>query len=352
MDPSDCPFDTVQAEEVIESALAKWKLPGTCSFRRADEGESANLTIGWRGANHGHFCVSFGVSSELLAHIAASPESGDATDWSIHLNTSLDWTLEKTTTNFPPGGLGRNAVSRIEPQLGKVVVHEAGHILGLGHVPLKGSVMHPIQPEAGSTPSDLDLDGIQSLYGSAEEAGPDDLEICCVDPQGKPHLAAPIIRGLAPAGRVRVHLFDIDDDGRDEMVLLGMGRPTDGSGLLILDFGSGALLQKSTGPFPGLLAGDLPLAVGRISNGDRVLAQQPQRKQGGYHAVVYPAQGPPLRALSAGEKWLSLAGGGGDEDGDGQLDQVIGGIGQEGMADLDGDGIYELVRRGSADRQP
>jgi hypothetical protein len=47
-----------------------------------------------------------------------------------------------------------------------------------------------------------------------------------------------------------------------------------------------------------------------------------------------------------------MAGGGGDEDGDGQLDQVIVGVPEEGLADLDGDGIDELVRRGSADRQP
>ena len=352
MDPTNCPFDPRKAEQVIESALARWNLPGTCSFRRAREGEPVTLTIGWRGKNHGHSCVSFGISTELIAHIAAAPESGDATAWSIHLNTQLDWTLEKSPTKPTPVGRGLRVVSRIEPQLGKLIMHEAGHILGLGHVPVKRSVMHPIHPEAGSAPCDLDLDGIYSLYGNDVDAGPNDLEVCCVDPQGKPHLAAPTIRGLAPAGRVRVHLFDIDGDGRDEMVLLGVGRPTEGSGLLVLDFGSGALLEKSTGPFPGLLAGHLPLAVGRVSNGDRVLAQQPKRQQGGYHAVVYPAQGPPLRPLAPGEKWHSMAGGGGDEDGDGQLDQVIVGVPEEGLADLDGDGIDELVRRGSADRQP
>jgi len=106
--------------------------------------------------------------------------------------------------------------------------------------------------------------------------------------------------------------------------------------------GLGALLEKSTGPFPGLMAGHLPLAVGRVSNGDRVLAQQPKRRQGGYHAVVYPAQGPPLRPLAPGEKWHSMAGGGGDEDGDGQLDQAIVGIPEEGLADLDGDGVVGL----------
>ncbi|HIG05433.1 MAG TPA: matrixin family metalloprotease [Planctomycetes bacterium] len=358
MDPTNCPFDLHKAEQVIESALARWNVPGACSFRRAEEGETATLTIGWRGTNHRSSCVSFGISAEMLAHIAAAPRSGDDTPWSIHLNTNLDWTLGKPTSKPTlkptPAARGLRAIRSIEPQLEKVIVHEAGHILGLGHVPLKSSVMHPVHPEARATPGELDLDGIHSLYGSDAAAASDDLEICCVDPQGKPHRAAPTIRGVAPAGRVRVHLFDIDDDGKEEMVLLGVGYPTDGSGLLVLDFGSGAVLERTTGPFPGMLGGNLPLAVGRVSNGDRVLAQQPNRPQGGYHAVVYLGQTRQLRALSEGEKWYPLVGGGGggDEDGDGELDQAIVGIVEEGLADLDGDGIDELVRRGPADPQP
>ncbi|MEE2857151.1 MAG: matrixin family metalloprotease [Planctomycetota bacterium] len=351
LDPAGCPLDSELAEEAIETAMESWNLAGTCSFRRAEPTQEATLTISWKDADHGRPCVRFGISSELVAHIATAPTSGDPTPFSIHLNASVDWTLEKSPVKVAPSGTGLNVGMRFHPSLPAVMAHEAGHVLGLGHVLVEGSVMQPVPLDALGSPGEADLLAVRSLYGGGDASGADDLEICCVDPQGKPHLAAPIIRGLTPRDRVRIHLFDIDLDGRDEIVLLGRGRATDGSGLLILKFGDGALLERTIGPFPGALSGNLPLAVGKIGNGDTVLAQHPDDSKPRYHALVFPIGGPPLRPLLPGERWNSVSGGGGDEDGDGTLDQPITGIAEcgiadYGMADLDGDGVMEWIRRG------
>ncbi len=351
LDPAGCPIDAELAEGAIEAAMGSWNLAGTCSFRRAEATEEATLTISWKDADHGRPCASFGISSELVAHIATAPTSGDPTPFSIHLNASVNWTLEKTPGKTVPSGTGLNVGMRFHPSLPAVMAHEAGHVLGLGHVLVEGSVMQPVHIDAVGSPGEQDLLAVYSLYGGGDTSGADDLEICCLDPQGKPHLAAPIIRGLTPSDRVRIHLFDIDLDGRDEIVLLGRGRATDGSGLLVLEFGEGALLERTIGPFPGALSGSLPLAVGKLGNGDTVLAQHPDETKQRYHALVFPVSGPPLRPLLPGERWHSISGGGGDEDGDGTLDQPISGIADCGsadcgMADLDGDGVRELIRRG------
>ena len=351
LDPSGCPLDSEMAEAAIETAMQSWNLAGTCSFRRAEATEAATVTISWKDADHGRPCVRFGISSELVAHIATAPTSGDPTPFSIHLNASVDWTLEKAPVKMARSGTGLNVAMRFQPSLPAVIAHEAGHVLGLGHVLTEGSVMHPLHLEAAGSPGEPDLMAVRSLYGGGDTSSADDMEICCVDPQGKPHLAAPIIRGLTPCDRVRIHLFDIDSDGTDEIVLLGRGRASDGSGLLFLKFKAGALLERTIGPFPGALSGSLPLAVGKNGGGDTVLAQNPDATKRSYLALVIPVGGPPLRPLLPGERWESTSGGGGDEDGDGTLDQPISGVAECGWADLDGDGVKELIRRGG-ERSP
>lgn len=345
-DRTDCPVDPEQAEIVIEDALEAWHFPGTCSFRRASSVEEAVLTIGWRSSDHGSPCFRFGVGEALIAHRVTSPRSGDQTPYSIHLNAGVSWRLDESPEEpvSPLPGLRINPRSR--PRLASVIVHEAGHVLGLGHVANKKSVMHPLQGEAASEPAAVDLMAVQSLYGGGGEAVTDaDLRIHCVAPDGELHLAAPVIRGLAPEKLVRVHAVDLDGDDREELLLLGIGRPAEGTGLLILTFEEGALLNRTLGPFPGMLDGTRPLAFGRTTSGDSVLAQ-PVGQQGRYHAILLLAGRPPLRVLPPQASWFSIDGGGGDVDGDGVLDSPIHGMSSVKSADLDGDGTDELVLQG------
>ena len=346
-DRTDCPVDVEIAENIIEEALGYWSFPGTCSFRRAKIDEEATLTIGWRASDHGSPCYRFGIGEALVAHQVKNPRSGDSTPLSIHLNIAVSWRLSESVeqTARPVPGLRLKPAPR--PRLESVIVHEAGHVLGLGHVVKDGSVMRALQGEAAGEPGAPDVMGIQSLYGGGgDEFTSADLQIHCVAPDGELHLAAPVIRGLAPPDQVRVHAADLDGDNREELLLLGIGRPAEGTGLLILTFGEGALLKRSLGPFPGMFDGKRPLAIGRTSSGDAVLAQ-PVGQQGRYHAVLLPAGRPPLRVLPRQQQWVSIGGGGGDEDGDGVLDTDIDGVPSVGNADLDGDGTAEMILRGT-----
>ncbi len=345
-DRTDCPVDVEIAESIIEEALGYWSFPGTCSFRRAKIDEEATLTIGWRASDHGSRCYRFGISEALVAHRVRSPRSGDQTLLSIHLNVGVQWSLddsEEPTEKPAPGLRVRN---KSHPRLKSVIVHEAGHVLGLAHAVQGDSVMRALQGDAAAKPGVSDLIGVQSLYGGGEGAGSADLQIFCVAPDGQLHLAAPIIRGLAPPDRVRVHSADLDGDDRDELLLVGRGRPGEGTGLLILIFGAGALLERSLGPFPGMLDGERPLAIGRTASGDAVLAQ-PVGKEGKYHSILLTAGRPPLKTLPRQTRWVSVAGGGGDADGDGLLDSLITGIPAVRTADLDGDGSAETILRGT-----
>ncbi|MGE4620295.1 MAG: matrixin family metalloprotease [Planctomycetota bacterium] len=352
-DRTDCPFDVDRAERIIEKALAEWNFPGICSFRRAETDEEATLTIGWRQPEHGNSCYRFGLGGALVAHRVSSPRSGDSTPLSIHLNLAVPWDLVaetkedaeiKTTRNKP---LGLRTRETPRPVLESVIVHESGHVLGLGHTVQSGSVMKALQGEAAERPGLCDVLGIQSLYGGGDAVGPADLQILCVAPDGALHLAAPVIRGLAPMDRVRVHAADLDGDDRSELLLLGRGRPADGTGLLILSFGNGALLEQTLGPFPGALDGNRPLAIGRTYSGDAVLAQ-PVGQKGRYHGILLPAGRPPMKLLPREMSWASVAGGGGDENGDGIIDTVITGIASVREADLDGDGLVERILRGES----
>ncbi|MEC9475519.1 MAG: matrixin family metalloprotease [Planctomycetota bacterium] len=345
-DRTDCPVDPERAESIIEKALARWNLPGTCSFRRAEADEDAALTIGWRSSDHGSPCYRFGIGEALVAHRVTSPRSGDPTPHSIHLNIAVSWNLGEAREQEVKPRPGLRLNTRPRPRLEAVIVHEAGHVLGLGHVVKEGSVMRALQGDATDEPGPPDLMGVYSLYGGGgEETSSADLLIHCIAPDGTLHQAAPIIRGLAPPEQVRVHAADLDGDDREELLLLGVGRPVEGTGLLILTFEEGALLNSSLGPFPGMFDGKRPLAVGRTASGDAVLAQ-PVGQQGRYHAVMLMAGRPPLRLLPPQQSWVSVGGGGGDEDGDGLLDSVIIGLPGVRNADLDGDGIDEMIRRG------
>ena len=339
-----CPIDEGLALQAMEKAFQRWSQSTGLLFQLAPDDQEAFLTIQWKAADHGRPCIPFGVSSELVGHICTAPDSGDATPYSIHLNAGVDWDLSEDAaeeSQAPPGlRVPRMKVPRLTP----VLVHEIGHVLGLGHVAAGPSTMRPLQGQTLEHPGKGDVQGIHSLYGGGEVSTDADLEICCVDPQGEAHLAAPVIRGLAPRNRVRVHAVDIDGNGSQELLLMCRGKVTDGSGLLILQFAAGAVLEKTMGPFPGMLFPELPIAVGRSDEGETILVQA-RGVKGHYRALVIPRSEPIPQLVPPGMRWSSVAGGGGDGNGDGILDRPIGGISPVSRADLDGDGIQELIRR-------
>lgn len=140
--------DTVKS--VFRTAFDRWSAVTTLTFSQADIYGRADIKIGFYDGDHGDGEAFDGVLG-TLAH-AFSPPSGR-----LHLDGAENWVIN---------GEGLNSVSAVD--LESVVVHEIGHLLGLGHSSDEEAVMFPSIP-SGARKVQLagdDVDGIQSLYGS------------------------------------------------------------------------------------------------------------------------------------------------------------------------------------------
>lgn len=145
---------TVRTE--VARALDEWARHAKLRFTAASD-SSADRTVAIRFArgNHGD-PYPFDGSGRVLAHtFYPSPPNAEPLAGDIHLDDDEDW----------------SAGSAVD--LYSVVLHEAGHALGLGHTDRPGSVMYPYYRVATVLSTD-DIAGIQDLYGerSAGEAIP------------------------------------------------------------------------------------------------------------------------------------------------------------------------------------
>ena len=346
-DTKGCPVDQSKATEVIDNALSKWNLRGTVQFEPASSAEEAVVQILWQQRDT-RGLARFGNSESILAQVVKSPELDVV---KIVLNSSLNWDLGEPSNRLPePTGAGASQQPRFpdlpQPNLHSVIVHEGGHVLGLGHVDLEDSVMQPLQGHTLSDPSEGDFAGIRSLYGDDSPATAGDLQILCSPPSGEEYLAAPIIRSIAPVDRVRVYVVDLDGDDREELLLLQSAQSWQpGTGLLIIDFDERSLLKKTFGPLPAAIDGSSLICYGRTPSGDGVIAFPTIDDK--YSGMILKGGRLPVSPWTVGTPWESLKGGGGDREGDGILDQPITGLEPLGTCDLDGDGHKEQLKQGA-----
>ncbi len=380
-----------QVHETIEAMTDQWARTGVVQFREAEDGVEPDFVISWRRGRHDD-CSPFLGWDGGVAH--ATDPSWKGTGF-IHLNADLDWTVAQDPVRSNEKSHSPQGVALRRPQivqLSTVLLHELGHLLGLGHGKAPLSVMSALYP-GGDNPPKLaqitaaDAAGVHSLYGGGRRAD-SDLWICSVDDQGVPHPVAPALRRVAPLRITAWDVADVDGDGRDEIIVWPTSSDPEkvsplGSGLSVYHFGESALLEEAQGPAIGLISPEHSLEIlpGKTdAEGFRIPGILGQRvKERPLRPLRFSSEGLPLlpwdQSEIPSEGWRVGADPGPrplrDIDRDGAVDliQVLAtnesglkdfGFEAEGQrpkvasfqarvafpADLDGDGILELVVQG------
>lgn len=109
---------------------------------------AADFQIGWFAGNHGDGSAFDGVGN-TLAHAFYPPPCGGANAGACHFDEAETWSLNGAGSTF---------------DLETVALHEIGHLLGLAHSSVAGSVMFPSYGGVRRNLTQDDIDGIRRLY--------------------------------------------------------------------------------------------------------------------------------------------------------------------------------------------
>jgi hypothetical protein len=171
------PAATVQSE--ILRALNEWAKHAKIAFSAGTTaGAAHSVMVKFASGSHGD-SYSFDGRGGVVAHtfypvpVNAEPIAGD-----IHLDADENWHA---------GG---------DLDIYSVVLHEAGHALGLGHSDKPGDVMYPYY-RRGAVLSANDIGALQTLYGLAGE-GPVSSPVT-MNPPGVPALSLALDPAASPS---------------------------------------------------------------------------------------------------------------------------------------------------------
>ena len=172
----------------VARALAEWARYTNLDFSSlGDSQDPRTLNILFAPGAHGD-AYPFDGPRGMLAHtFYPAPPNPEPIAGDLHLDASEDWRVG--------GGI----------DLFSVVLHEAGHALGLGHSSRPGSVMYPYYQLLTGLTAD-DIAGIQDLYGSPNPAAPPPTPPSHpppitppASPPPRPDQTPPAMRVLSPA---------------------------------------------------------------------------------------------------------------------------------------------------------
>ncbi len=293
IEAGDGPVDAAVLRRVVEDALRVWAQHPAVGFRPASDFEDSHIVYRWGAtAGDGEIGGPFGRDTSVAV---AGPVGARCV---VQLDRGQ---------RYREAGAG-------DVSLAQAVVHETGHALGLGHSADPTAVMYAQREVAGTAPNASDWAGLHSLYGGGTP-GAGDIDF---GPR------VPALRRLAPPGRTEWMAADLDGNGAAEL-LLWSGGDRGEAALMALHFATGPVLQRTGGPWLGIVGPGTSLRVGG----------QPGRR---WLDVRWPDGTVVRRALDArgrpgaaerGEPWPTRAVG----------------VHSELSADLDGDGVAERIER-------
>ena len=133
----------------VERAFREWQKYANLTLTAGGQADSARtIAIQFARSVHGD-AYPFDGPGGVLAHtFYPAPPNSEPVAGDMHLDADEDWHAGNDTDLF------------------SVVLHEAGHALGLGHSDRPGAVMYPYYRFASGLTDD-DIAGIQNLYGPA-----------------------------------------------------------------------------------------------------------------------------------------------------------------------------------------
>ena len=295
----------------VREAMAIWNATDMVHLQESPAADGPEVLLAWRRGSH-EDCQSFGHDSSV-AH--AGPVSATSL---IHFDSDSDWSL---------AGEG-------ELDLTQVILHELGHVLGLDHSLDEGAVMHASYEKSQGILGTSDLAGMASLYGGLEDRRGD----LYLDSTGEP-----LLRRIAPAGVAGFALWDVDRNGRQDLLVWREDVAGDGQ-LMLYHFDEEQRLEASSGPMIGCVVPKSRVVLDVNTEGVGVLLSI--LPDGQYYARQFEKGLVPI-ALAPGAP-LALKGGFTDLDGDRVLDVIPEAAEKEPESvrgDLDGDGSLEVVRR-------
>ena len=143
----DLPGDAER--EAVRRAFDTWQQVIPIDFLEVDSLHNPVLPIGWFSGDHGDGAAFDGIGN-VLAHAFFPPPCGGFHAGKCHFDEAESWAL---------------AHSGSDRDLETVALHEIGHLLGLAHSNVFGSVMFPTYSGERRLLSADDISGVQALYG-------------------------------------------------------------------------------------------------------------------------------------------------------------------------------------------